>query len=229
MTALRKEQDTEESRAYWEASEYLNSLPEWKRDALIKTALKRAPSARIPMHSSKSVEWYTPREIMDAVHAVMGSIELDPASCAEANAIVRAQRYYTREDDGLRQSWASRTLWSNPPYGRGDRNRSNQGIWSAKLLDAYRCGDVGEACLLVNAVPDRSWFKPLWSHAICFLDERLDFVGGEEQSDDSPTHPSCVVHLGESHARFVEVFGRIGHVVLPERVHVNRAQGGLDL
>lgn len=37
--------------------------------------------------------------------SVMGSIYLDPASCAKANETVKAHRYFTIADDGLSQPW----------------------------------------------------------------------------------------------------------------------------
>ena len=36
-------------------------------------------------HSSASQEWYTPAPILERVRAVLGPIDLDPASCEEAN------------------------------------------------------------------------------------------------------------------------------------------------
>ena len=47
----------------------------------------------------------------------MGGIDLDPASCAEANKIVQAKQFYSQRDDGLKQPWFGR-IWLNPPYGR---------------------------------------------------------------------------------------------------------------
>lgn len=57
------------------------------------------------MPSLKSNEWYTPDRYIQAVKEVLGSIDLDPASCAEANQTVGATDYYTKEDDGLEQYW----------------------------------------------------------------------------------------------------------------------------
>ncbi len=60
-------------------------------------------------------EWYTPPEIIELVRTVLGEIDLDPASCIEAQRTVMAKRFYTKHNDGLCQKWLGR-VFLNPPY-----------------------------------------------------------------------------------------------------------------
>lgn len=70
--------------------------------------------------TSGAVEYFTPVEYTDAAREVMGSIELDPASCEKANESVKANKFFTKEMDGLRLPWKAQTLWSNHPFHKGE-------------------------------------------------------------------------------------------------------------
>lgn len=89
-------------------------------------------------------EFYTPAAIIDAARVVMGSIDLDIASCPEANEVVQAARYYTKTTDALDHCWQAETVWCNPPFGA-------QAIraFTEKLLYHLSEGHIARACLLL--------------------------------------------------------------------------------
>jgi ParB family transcriptional regulator, chromosome partitioning protein len=53
-----------------------------------------------PLHQSLTNESYTPAAIIEAARAVMGGIDLDPATCEIANLTVRADWWMDLEADG---------------------------------------------------------------------------------------------------------------------------------
>lgn len=66
------------------------------------------------MFSRASDEWETPAKLFDGLNAIY-HFTLD-AAATDVNAL--CLRWFTREQDGLAQSWAGETVWCNPPYGR---------------------------------------------------------------------------------------------------------------
>jgi hypothetical protein len=158
------------------------------------------------LKSSDSVEWYTPPEYLDLVREVLGEIDLDPASSAVANRTVKAKRFYTAEQDGLRQPWSGR-VFCNPPYGGAQRD------FAARLVEEYGEDRIREAVLLLNAnAIETAWFRPLWGHTLCFVYGRINFLGPAKGKHGS-THGTVLVYLGPSWKKFAEVFSAIGAVV----------------
>jgi phage N-6-adenine-methyltransferase len=155
--------------------------------------------------SSLTPEWYTPEHLMKAVWATLGPIELDPASSAAANAIVRADRFFTIEDNGLRQQWLARTVFMNPPYG------DVIGEWVARLAEAYENGHVGAALALVPARTDTGWFRRLRAYPRCFITGRIKFWT-PDGSDNSAPFPSAVFYLGDDMPRFASAFAPLGDI-----------------
>lgn len=165
-----------------------------------------------------SNEWYTPARYVDAAREVMNGIEVDPASCAAANLVVKADRYYTQEQNGLLQDWTSRSLWLNPPFGNNLNGKSNMAMWATRLIDEYKSGRVKQAILLCMANTEALWFQPLWGYPLCFPCPRVLFhrPGGKLEHHIQGT---CFVYFGKSTQRFVDIFQKFGPVVTPDGVH----------
>lgn len=84
-------------------------------------------TVKSPELSNENVESGTPPEVIAYARYVMGDIDLDPASSMYWNHhIVKAKRYFTKEDDGLVQPWAGRVLL-NPP-GTPDEDRGKKSV-----------------------------------------------------------------------------------------------------
>jgi hypothetical protein len=157
-------------------------------------------------NSSESNEWYTPARYVESARKVMGGIDLDPASCVEANRIVHAQEFYTKDQDGLNQPLYGR-VWCNPPYG------GTAGKFAARLVEAHQDGDIEAAVLLVSAhATDAGWFQQLWDYHLCFTDHRISFISSDG-SQEANTAGSVFAYLGEATGRFEAEFARHGAVV----------------
>ncbi len=103
-----------------------------------------------------------------------GRIKLDPASSAAANAVVQADAYFDRTRNGLVRAWAD-GWFCNPPYS----SDGGAATWVAKMHAEALWGRHGIA--LLNATPDRNWFRLLWRYALCFLDSRVQYLEAPEQ------------------------------------------------
>jgi len=173
--------------------------------------INQPASDRKALHQSVrdggSVEWYTPATIAAAARQVLGNIDLDPASCALANTVIQAERFYTQDDDGLQQPWAGR-LFFNFPYDRGQES------WVAKLVSEIAAGRVVEAIGVCNEVPDRGWYQALdqCMHTKVQCDKRVRFWNSAGQQD-SPVAANAIFYCGPKPAKFAAVFASFGRVI----------------
>jgi phage N-6-adenine-methyltransferase len=155
-------------------------------------------------------EWYTPDEYIKAARLVMGDIDLDPASCVEAQVKILATNYLTKQEDALDNevAWFGR-VWLNPPYSMPLIKH-----FVAKLIRQYEIGNTTEAIILTNNSSDTGWFHDLLSrYPACFTRGRVQFW----RSDSSvfgARQGQTLFYLGDKTDSFRAVFGQFGQVVI---------------
>ncbi len=134
------------------------------------------------MWSSKTEEWSTPQNIFDVLNREF-NFTLDPCATHKNH---KCDTYYTKEDNGLAQSWAGHSVFMNPPYG----NEISKWVRKAWLSAQKPLTKV--VCLL-PARTDTRWFhKYCASGEIWFIKGRLRFGGAKT----SAPFPSMVVIFG---------------------------------
>ena len=159
-------------------------------------------------------EWYTPHTVVEPCCDALGGIDLDPASNAHANQVVKATRYFTVEDDGLSQPWSGR-VFLNPPYSPN----AGKAEFITKLAESYSAGEVTAACAILSNDTSALWFDPLRGRhdALCLIRGRVQFYKPNTDLTDSPGSGSSIVYLGPDVARFAKAVSALGEVYVPYR------------
>lgn len=171
-------------------------------------ALKIASGQPHVSHNSGENEWYTPSEYLKAARAVLGVIDLDPASSKAANKHVQAENFYTLSDDGLTKEWRGR-VWMNPPYA-SDRI----GKFTNKLTQHYLKDDISEALVLVNNATETAWFQGMAKHAaaISLVSPRIRFLS-PDGAIGAPLQGQVILYFGAKREVFQKEFEGFGLVL----------------
>lgn len=198
------------------AAQFVDLPQEVQQEAIAAIAEHSEPAKEVmreAVHNHRAQgtgenEWYTPQQHIDAVYAVLGGIDLDPASSEIANKTVQADRIFTIEDDGLSKTWAGR-VWMNPPYAQ-----PHIANFVEKLASEYEAGNVSEAIALTHNYTDTQWFHraALSCNAICFTRGRIGFLSPEGKRA-APTQGQAFFYYGHNTPAFLEAFCAIGFVV----------------
>ena len=136
------------------------------------------------MFSSRTEEWETPQKFYDELNKEF-NFTVDVAATKD-NA--KAPLYFTKEIDGLKQSWnVGGTVFCNPPYGR------KIAAWVKKAYDEAKKGI--KIVLLIPARTDTKYFHDyIYGHAESrFIRGRLKFTNENGDPVDRAPFPSMVV------------------------------------
>ena len=162
-------------------------------------------------HSKATPRWGTPTEYVEMARTALGGhIELDPMSEPTFNETVKAERFWTEQDDGLSQSWHCETMLINPAGGLVIP------AWQ-KVTTGWESGQI-KRCIWIsfnvdqlNLLADDPW-HPL-DFSLLLTRKRIEFVR-HDGYQGSPAHANYVVGLGVDPWLFELAFegrGRISH------------------
>ena len=131
--------------------------------------------------SSNSVDWSTPKDLFNKLNDEF-YFTLDP--CADFTNH-KCDRYYTKEQDGLKQDWSDEVVFCNPPYGKEVQK------WVKKCFEEVYSMKCKCAVMLLPARTDTRWFHDyIYNKAeVRFIKGRLKFGG---QNNPAP-FPSMIV------------------------------------
>ncbi len=118
------------------------------------------------MVSSKTNEWATPQDFFDKLNEEF-HFTLD-VSATEENA--KCKKFFTLNDDGLKQDWSKDICWMNPPYG------GHTGDWIRKAYEESTKGAT-VVCLIVSSTDRSYWHEFIFPYAyeIRYIRGRLKF------------------------------------------------------
>ena len=190
---------------------------------ITRKSLRDGPCAPGMRLRSGRQEWWTPRPVIEAARYALGSIDLDVASCREADEVVRAARFFDREIDALSQEWGGR-VWMNPPFTDGVVDKFVRKLVSEPNVSAW--------CALMNNTTETVAGQLFLSsaHVVCFPASRMRFHGPDAAGKEgAPIMGQMIgahfrVAPAEGIARFAEAFEPIG-VVLPGGASLAREGG----
>ena len=150
-------------------------------------------------------EYYTPPKIIKKAKLTMGSIDLDPASCAVANKNVKAKRYFTKTQDGLSKVWMG-NIWLNPPF--------TYGVIDA-FIDKLQVKSYKQAVVITNNNTETKWGQKLLqlSNCVCFPKSRVKFWDKKGEYPKSPVQGQMIVGIGVDVAKFKAQFKDLGIVI----------------
>ena len=188
-------------------------------------------------HSQVKAEWYTPETFLLVAKKVLGTIDLDPASDENGNILVGAQRFITKEQDGLTCEWLPDdthpvTIWMNPPgpvrRKKGapmlPENRPLPKLFWERLMVYRSRNQVQHAIVAAFSIEQlqqsQNWgVSSMMEFPFCIPKRRVQWNAAPDAAEaNSPTHASAFIYVPGTIDRTVDFefwFSELGNVSLP--------------
>jgi len=139
--------------------------------------------SELKMGIGETDEWYTPREIFDALNV---HFDLDP--CSSGKDRVPAANKYTKDMSGLDRPWDG-MVWMNPPFG----GRNGHVPWLRKFV--YHGNGIG----LCRAYTSAEWFHVWMPHmdGLLFPRGKTKFIKADGTVGKSPSSGIVIFSKGK--------------------------------
>jgi len=154
------------------------------------------------LEPGKSDEWFTPPEIFQPLGL---TFDIDPCQPAEGRAFlsVPAKRFFTAENDGLKQEWSG-LVWLNPPFG----GRLGHVPWLQRLI-AH-----GNGIGLFNALTSSHWYHDyaVQADTMVFPRGKTKFIAPDGSRGEAPKNGIVLLGFGDVANRALER-SDLGHFI----------------
>lgn len=153
-------------------------------------------------------EWSTPHIFFEGIKQEFGPFDLDP--CVSDSLYAKAEKYFTPEDDGLKQEWFGH-VFVNPPF-------SDLKGWSQKIIEQMNNPLVKSITLLTPAHKvEQTWFTDIlfpYISELYYIKGRLQYETMNGAKMSSPEFPSMLMRFEKSYYFRMGVISRKGKILL---------------
>ena len=140
------------------------------------------------LFTGKYIEYGTPRSLFDELNEELHFV-LDP--CTTSDNPLQTRHFFTKQDDGLTQSWGFRgSVFVNPPYGK------NIIEWVKKAFDESVKRNINVVMLLPARTDTRFFHDYIYNKPnveVRFIRGRLKFITSVQDVPNTAPYPSMVV------------------------------------
>lgn len=145
------------------------------------------------LFSSETNEWATPQALFDKLDKEF-NFTLDPCSTHENH---KCKKYFTIEDDGLKQDWSNNIVFMNPPYSREIK------FWMEKAYSESLKGAI-VVCLIPARTDTKYWHDWIFNKAaeIRFIKGRVKFGDG---TGSAPFPSALIVYDNSKSAQTIKI------------------------
>ncbi len=188
------------------------------REEYLKSQIELPFDCEIP-DNEKGNECYTPAYVLDLCRDFLAGFDLDAFSNAIAQRTVRAETFWTKEDNALSKDWSRfKRKWCNPPY----RKLASDGIID-KILSYIH---IGETLLLMNSSTSAKWFHKCMDACTAYVHpskrigfynpySELEYLAGKPRSSNN--FDQTIFYFGDRPLEFAEALSSLGNAVQPIR------------